>query len=58
MARVDKYIENVSPENGKDGKEGPQGPPGKDGADVVAAFRDSDKHLILTLSNGAIKDIG
>ena len=38
--------------------EGPPGPPGKDGADVVAAFRDSDRHLILTLSNGVVKDIG
>ena len=47
---------------GKDGKAGIARPkpdaPGKDGADVVAAFRDSDRHLILTLSNGVVKDIG
>ncbi len=44
--------DGVNGENGKDGSVG------RDGADVVAAFRDSDGHLILTLSNGVTKDVG
>ena len=36
----------------------PTGPPGKDGADVVAAFRDSDRHLISRFRMASVKDIG
>ena len=53
--------EGVDGKDGKDGvngKDGQDGSAGRDGADVVAAFRDSDGHLILTLSNGVTKDVG
>ena len=59
---MEKQIQKIPvPKDGRDGKDGldgKDGRDGKDGADVVAAFRDSDKHLILTLSNGVVKDIG
>jgi hypothetical protein len=56
FAYIENYMKAIPiPQNGKDGKDGPAG---RDGADVVAAFRDSDRHLILTLSNGEVKDIG
>jgi hypothetical protein len=66
MDALFSYIENYMkaipiPQNGKDGKDGEKGESGiagRDGADVVAAFRDSDRHLVLTLSNGVVKDIG
>jgi hypothetical protein len=56
FAYIENYMKAIPiPQNGKDGKDGPAG---RDGADVVSAFRDSDRHLILTLSNGEVKDIG
>jgi len=62
LSYIDEAIKTIPiPSNGRDGndgKDGKDGINGKDGADVVAAFRDSDKHLILTLSNGVTKDIG
>jgi hypothetical protein len=59
FAYVENYMKAIPiPQNGKDGQDGKDGTPGRDGADVVSAFRDSDQHLILTLSNGATKDIG
>jgi hypothetical protein len=59
FAYIENYMKAIPlPQNGKDGKDGKDGLAGRDGADVVAAFRDSDRHLILTLSNGVVKDIG
>ncbi len=62
FAYIENYIKAIPlPQNGKDGlngKDGKDGPAGRDGGDVVAAFRDSDGHLILTLSNGITKDVG
>jgi hypothetical protein len=50
---IENYMKSIPiPANGRDGKDG------RDGAGVVAAFRDSDGHLVLTLSNGTVKDIG
>ncbi len=51
-------IDGKDGKDGLNGENGKDGPAGRDGADVVAAFRDSDGHLVLTLSNGVTKDVG
>lgn len=46
---------------GKDGKDGEPGKDGKDGADGVnlaGAFIDKNGELVLTLSNGSVKNLG
>jgi integrin beta 3 len=44
--------------DGVDGKDGAPGLNGKDGAGVVSAFIDRDEHLVVTLSDGSVKDCG
>jgi hypothetical protein len=44
--------------DGVDGKDGAHGLNGKDGASLVGALIDRDSHLVLTLSDGGLKDCG
>lgn len=43
---------------GKDGKDGSDGRDGKDGVDAVEFFKSDAGHLIVTMSNGATRDLG
>lgn len=45
-------------ERGPVGEKGDPGVSGKDGAALVSALIDRDEHLLLTLSDGQVKDVG
>lgn len=55
---VQQYLRENPPAAGIDGKDGANGLNGKDGLDFVQFVRDVDGHLIGTLSNGSVKDLG
>lgn len=48
----------VQGEKGERGDAGPQGERGASGVGVSAAFRDQKGHLLLTMSDGSVCDIG
>ena len=45
-------------QNGKDGLNGRDGTDGQDGVGIVSVEIDERKHLMLTLSDGSIRDAG